>query len=177
LILALGIGAGSYFSYGSTPTDPFRETGRHDAPEYVTKYATGIPIEVEGRMAQYQFEQLISSSETIGDSIAGVRIISEATREIYFASSLEKEERAIIRKQYFPLWQLHDENGKEYSLTSDSSARIFAMLPAEKHTFLLHLNEAKSETAGKVVSLCGLVLLLVSGAFAVRKKTTSSSQK
>jgi hypothetical protein len=174
-LLAVATSVGSFVSYSGHDTDPFRETGRPDAPEYVTKFAVGVPKEAEAMMARYQFDPLIVSSEDIGDSLAGIRIISKETREIRFSSSLEKEERAIIRKQYFPLWRLEDESGKSYSLTSDSTARIFATLPSGVHTFTLRLAEAQSELTGKIISLCGLLLLFLSGVFAVRKRTISSS--
>ena len=79
----------------------------------------------------------------------------------------------LLRRFYFPHWQLKDEKGRRVEIVEDSSRRVISFrAPAGRSVFRLETGTAPYERLGRILSLVALLLVgaIASGEFLMRRR-------
>ena len=79
----------------------------------------------------------------------------------------------LLRRFYFPHWQLTDEKGRRVEIVEDSSRRVISFrAPAGRSVFRLETGTAPYERLGRILSLVALLLVgaIASGEFLMRRR-------
>jgi hypothetical protein len=89
-----------------------------------------------------------------------------------------KPARLILRRFYFPHWQLHDTAGRPLFIRADPRHKVVTFwAPAGRSVFRLDVGTAPCEAVGRTLSLIGLlVLAVITAGSALRPRWKSGSQ-
>lgn len=80
----------------------------------------------------------------------------------------------LIRRHYFPLWQVTDEQGREISLKPDANGEIIFTPDLGEHTYTLRLRSTPIERTANLMTILSLATIIV---LAYVQNRTTKAQK
>ncbi len=176
IIFAFATALGGFQTMKDTPNVDILSRGNADVPEYVTTFAANTPKDIQDMFEIFAEDSEVAFEIVSEDEGHSIKVIERNTTQTRFSVSSIDTVTIIIKRQFFPLWKLHDEAGKEYTLTTDMTARMYAKVSPGVHNYTLSLKKSSAEQTGEIISLLAVVGVMVLFIFERRFKAFSQNQ-
>lgn len=173
---AIATALGGFQTIKDNPTVDILSRGNADVPEYVTTFAANTPQDIQDMFEIFAEDSEVTFEIVSGDEGHSIKVIERNATQTRFSVSSIDTVTIIIKRQFFPLWKLHNEAGQEYMLTTDKTARMYAKLSPGVHNYTLSLKKSSAERTGEIISLLTLAGVVVLFIFERRFKASSQSQ-
>jgi hypothetical protein len=143
----------------------------NDAPEYAPKWEADDPSEVIGITRRRMSD---APATLLGLTLSGDTITLErkSVTQWNFHVHLNRQTPVRIHQFYWPYWKLWN-GSTELALAPDVNGFATADFPAGDYAATLTLERSKIETIGRTVSLCGIIVLLLTISAALYRSITN----
>lgn len=148
--LNLAIIGSSVFLYYLVRPLRTEETVWFEEPEYMNNFVHEDPDSAYNAFRAHKNDPFILAEPT-----EDIQMMHSGINTYIIESSLPKAVNVTFHQQYFPLWNLAEDNRKPIPLYADTIGRMTTKLETGKHSYTLSLLPPESAEIAAVVSIIG----------------------